>query len=169
ALGAAALGVPLAVDPGEHLVEADAPGRSRWSTTVVVPPGGGEIVVEVPSLAEVLAPPPTPPPEPVVTPEPVAGPDLRLIGFAVGGGGVVVLGVGAIFGAMTLADASAAEDDPALCPRRRCTDAGEDAIADAEAKAWVSNVAIGLGAAAIVTGGVLLGLSVLDDEPPTRG
>lgn len=166
ALGSAALGVPLAVDPGEHAIEASAPGRKPWSTTVTVAAGAGEVVVEVPPLdvAEASAAPPPPPPPATPPPPSDDRADLRLAGIAVAGGGVLVLGVGVVFGVMTLSDAGAAEDDPSLCPARRCTDAGEAAIDDAETKAWVSNVAIGVGAAAMVAGGVLIGLSLVGDD-----
>ncbi len=160
-LGSAALGVPLAVDPGPHAIEAQAPGRRPWTTTVVVEPGSAEVVVVIPVLApaDAVAPPPPPPPRDDERDT------LRLAGIVVGGAGLAIVVVGAAFGAMTLADATAAEEDASLCPDRRCTPAGEAAIADAEAKAWVSNVALGLGAAAMVTGGVLVVLSLADESP----
>jgi hypothetical protein len=159
AMGAAALGVPLAVDPGDQTVEATAPGRERWSTTVTVKPGGDEVSGAPPPLV----PPPARTAEPA---KPEAGmPTVRLAGLVVSGVGVATLGVGVAFGVMTLSDASAAEDDASLCPAKRCTPAGEDAIASAETKAWVSNVAIGVGAAAIVAGGALVAWSFLAPPP----
>lgn len=161
-LGSAALGVPLAVDPGEHAIEAAAPGHTPWSTTVVVEPGSPETVVVIPALVASGAPPPRLRPTPTTTDE---RDTLRLAGLVVGGAGLAVVVVGVAFGVMTLSDASAAEEDPSLCPAQRCTPAGEDAIADAETKAWVSNVALGLGGAAVVVGGVLVVLSLRDDAP----
>lgn len=163
-LGGAALGVPLAVDPGEHTIEAAAPGRTPWSTRVVVEPGTPETVVVIPPLAASGAasprlPPPPPPSDDRDT--------LRLAGLVVGGAGLAGVVVGVAFGVMTLSDATAAEEDPSLCPAHRCTPAGEDAIASAETKAWVSNVALGVGAAAVITGGVLVVLSLGDDAPPS--
>lgn len=176
-MGAAALSVPLTVDPGDLTIEASAPGRERWSTTVTVKPDGDDVVVTIPALAPSADPgePSPPPPSPLgdtAKPDPTGMPTLRLAGLVVGGVGVATLGVGIVFGAMTLGDASAAEDDPSLCPARRCTPAGQDAIDSAETKAWVSNIAVGIGAAAVLTGGALVAWSFLSAAPPhgsTRG
>ncbi len=169
ALGAAALGVDIAVDPGEYAIEASAPGRVTFRTTVLVKADGDRAELVVPALGPAMASAPPPPP-------PGAGPreappnaegsheTLRLVGFVVGGAGVMALTVGSIFGVMTLSDASAAEQDAALCPSRRCTEAGEAAIADAETKAWVANVGLGLGAAALLTGGALVTWSYVDQN-----
>src|SRR5262249_13158895 len=46
-LGTAAIGTELAVDPGEHAVEATAPGRQPWQ---------GNVKVEVPGLQTVRVP-----------------------------------------------------------------------------------------------------------------
>lgn len=168
-MGAAALGVPLVVDPGDQTIEAEAPGRQRWSTTVTVKPDGDDVVVTIPRLGEIAggARPASPPPTPKTTPAPAPTgiPPARIAGLVVGGVGVASLGVGIAFGVMTLSDASAAEDDTKLCPAKACTPAGEDAIDGAETKAWVSNIAIGVGAAAIVAGGALVAWSFLSPPP----
>ncbi len=164
-MGAAALGVPLAVDPGEQTLEASAPGRSTWSTTVTVKPDGDDVVVTIPELAETGEPALLPAKDPAPRPETRAPesevPPLRIAGLVVGGVGVAALGVGIVFGVMTLSDASDAEQDAALCPAKRCTPAGQEAIDGAETKAWVSNIAIGVGAAAALTGGALIAWSFL--------
>jgi hypothetical protein len=168
-MGLAALGVPLAVDPGEHSIEASAPGRTPWSTTIEVKPDGDQAVVTIPELAVAEAPPPPKSPPPPAAARPADEPDGKLIaGLIVGGIGVAAIGVGAVFGVLTLSDASEAESSAALCPAMRCTDAGEAAIADAETKAWVSNVTLGVGAAAMIAGGVLVTLSILErSEAPS--
>jgi hypothetical protein len=62
-------GVP--VDPGNHVIEATAPGKRGWMKSVAVDLKDGRATVAVPPL-EVLAPPapppPVPPPVPVVAP-----------------------------------------------------------------------------------------------------
>ncbi|MBW2522937.1 MAG: hypothetical protein JRI23_02115 [Deltaproteobacteria bacterium] len=45
-------GSELPVDPGEHVIEATAPGYETWSTTVTVSEGDELAVVEVPVLEE---------------------------------------------------------------------------------------------------------------------
>lgn len=175
AMGAAALGVPLAVDPGVQTIEATAPGREKWATTITVAPDGADVVVTIPALVPIADGSVAPAPNPPVPPGPArpqgAMPPLRLAGLVAGGAGVVTLGVGIAFGVMTLGDASSAQDDATLCPDKRCTPAGLDAIESAETKAWVSNIAIGVGAAALATGGVLVAWSFLspaNSPAPTR-
>jgi hypothetical protein len=46
----AAWGTPVPVDPGEHRIVVDAPGRVTWSTTVTANEEGRIVVVDVPEL-----------------------------------------------------------------------------------------------------------------------
>jgi hypothetical protein len=71
----AALGVAAAVDPGEHVLEASAPGHVTWLLTVTVTGEGETMVVQVPPLlreapAAVLVPAPRPAPRRSVAPAP---------------------------------------------------------------------------------------------------
>jgi hypothetical protein len=50
AIGRAAWGSPLPVDPGKHLVLARAAGYKDWSTTVEVKPGTALVPLSIPSL-----------------------------------------------------------------------------------------------------------------------
>jgi hypothetical protein len=56
-IGRAAWGSPMPVDPGDHLVEAYAPGKAIWKETVSVGPKGDSKTLTVPPLEN--APPPT--------------------------------------------------------------------------------------------------------------
>lgn len=82
-LGVAALGAPLPVDPGEHVVVAQAPGKKRWEGRVNVPAGPANVTLAIPPLADaapdsppIVAPPVVAPPlvtaPPVVAPPPPA-------------------------------------------------------------------------------------------------
>jgi hypothetical protein len=62
---ASSWGTPVPADPGEHVVEAAAPGRSPWATTIVVRDDGATLTVRVPALEPL---PPIPPPAPVEEP-----------------------------------------------------------------------------------------------------
>ncbi len=42
----------LPVDPGSHTLEASAPGKQPWSTTVQIGADAPNVVVDVPELAE---------------------------------------------------------------------------------------------------------------------
>src|SRR6266542_1094605 len=50
ALEPAALGTPVPVDPGKHVIEVSAPGKKKWTQTVDVRPAA-QIAVRVPELA----------------------------------------------------------------------------------------------------------------------
>ena len=60
AIERAAWGVALPVDPGTHLLSAEAPGTAGWSTTVKVTEGGAPVNVVVPAVAPL-------PPKPIPT------------------------------------------------------------------------------------------------------
>jgi hypothetical protein len=119
-LPAAAWGMPVPVDPGEHEIAATAPGRRSWSTKRAVTGEGTKVIVEVPPLAKeqnpvvagALAPAPSasaPPPAPMSALLPAPGPHeasvetspgagQRTLSLVAGGLGVVGVGVGSYFG-----------------------------------------------------------------------
>jgi tetratricopeptide (TPR) repeat protein len=79
-IGRAALGVPTPVDPGKHVVEARAPGKKPWSTSVALGAVADTQTVTIPPLEAlprpVVAPVPVsaPPPKPAAPPPPAAQP-----------------------------------------------------------------------------------------------
>lgn len=82
-------GSAVPVDPGEHVIEASAPGRQRWATNVQVAAGGASVAVAVPELPRAKAP---------DTPaKGTAWGAQRIAGVTIGGAGVVGLVVSAIF------------------------------------------------------------------------
>lgn len=50
-LGRAIWGTKMPVDPGTHAISASASGRSSWSSTFVAPAEGGDLIIDVPTLA----------------------------------------------------------------------------------------------------------------------
>ncbi len=153
-LARAAWAVPTPVDPGTHRVSAHAPGRTPWSIDVDVGADAARRDVVVPVL-EVT------PPSRTATPTvrrasreapspPAASPasPWRTVGWATGGLGVVLVGVGAYSGLVTL-DKDGASD--AAC-RKGCTDRGLELNDEAKTAADVSTVALAAGAAALAVG-----------------
>ena len=165
----------LPVDGGTYKVLARAPGVAPWSTTVVIASERDIKTVEIPKLEP--APPPNPPlrpdPTPIRTPvppgRPVAPPARPIVEPARGGltmrrklsitaAGVGVAGVvvGAVFGVSARGKQTDAEDlcpDPAIecvnaARATALTKSGHD-------RAFVANLAFGLGGAAIVGAAVL--------------
>ncbi len=120
-------GKAIAVDPGSYVIVAKAPGKKTWSKTVQVEATSKVITVEVPELEltekKTVAPATTPTPTPAAKklPPPATdsppsdrvrpSPDIKLL--ALGGAGVVALGVGTFF---ALRYKSANDDAKAICP-----------------------------------------------------
>jgi hypothetical protein len=168
-VGRGALGIPVAVDPGPHTIEATAPGYSVWSTTIGIGKEADLKTVTIPLLqkAEELSPSPAGP----------AGADapagstssLRIASFAVGGAGVAFIAVGAVFGILAIGDTNKAK---MLCKDNICPpgNGGREAVDAASTKALISTLGIGVGAAAVGAGVVLfvLGRSPGKDEAPPK-
>ncbi len=154
--GAGAWGSALPLDPGEHVVVASAPGRKSWKSTVRLGQGPTVLDVDVPALedppreAALLSPPPPP-----ASKSPTDGSTQRTVGLAVGGAGIVAIGVGAAFGLRTLGKKS---DADAICPSNKC--AGDPRVADlddaAKTSAVVSTLAFAVGAVAVAAGVTLV-------------
>ncbi len=168
-LSSADLRVPLAVDPGEYRIDVKAAGYRSWSTLVTVGQGGDAKTVSVPEL--VLA--STPKGPPIEKPRDKATTrfsPLRIASLATGGVGLVLAGIGATFGGLTLADASTAASDPTLCPNKKCTQKGEEFVEGARTKGVVSTVGLSIGGAALAAGAVMFVLSLGEEKhaDPTK-
>ncbi len=157
------IGAVMPVDPGKYVIEASAPGHETWTHTATVAPNGDSQTVTVPALQKL---PETGAPaagsggaatsgSADVTRDSVGGKSSTLSWVLIGGGGAVLI-AGGVFGYLAQQQASDAEEDPTLCPDKKCTPAGRDEIDAAETKALVSTIGVGVGVAAIATGVVLL-------------
>jgi hypothetical protein len=105
-------GAQVAVDPGQHTIEATAPGKKAWSVTRDVQ-GAGTTTVRVEALADVpppAVPPPLHPPAPEPPPPDSPGSPLKTIGLVMGGVGAAGLIAGGIFGALALSKNSDANN-----------------------------------------------------------
>ncbi|HLK39280.1 MAG TPA: hypothetical protein VKU41_21115 [Polyangiaceae bacterium] len=145
AVGAPAWGVAAPIDPGEHLLEAAAPGYKPWSEKITIGGAGEARTVAVPALevvpAAVEAPPPVEAP-----PAPPPPNTRRTVAFAVAGGAVASLAVGAYFGVQAL---SKSADAKRLCSPSSCTNPSAVQInADAKTSARLADVFLGVGIAA---------------------
>lgn len=166
---AAALGVPVPVDPGEQKLTAAAPGYAPWQLSVNLPANGARLVVEVPALQPL--PPELATPEPPVQPGPtqttpaVATAPLpaathdqprstfhKPLAYALGGIGLVTLGVGSYFGVRAISENGKAED---ACPNGRCTGQGIEHDESARSAATASNVLVASGLALVAAGVVV--------------
>jgi hypothetical protein len=166
-------GVPLPVDPGDHVIEASGPRRKPWSQHVTAVEGK-TITLKIPALEEVDDPkraelPATAPSSAV--PAEGAGPDgvasvssspsgQRIAAYVVGGVGVVGLGIASAIalGAKSKYDGADCGDDN-VC-RRSGFDDRESAISSAK----TATIVFGLGAVALA-GGVALWLTAPTQAP----
>jgi hypothetical protein len=127
ALTIAELDLPVPVDPGDHTVEATAPGWVAWSTNVAIAPTPGVVEVVVPALGKAPVKVEEPKPESIAVSRPaqmVAAPRSRpVLAYAVAGGGVAALGVSLVFGAMASSRWSAAQPH---CHDGMCNPTGYD-------------------------------------------
>ena len=169
-------GRPVPVDPGTHVVAANAPGKKPWSTQVEIAPQADARIVLVPALddANAQAPPASSsaapaestPPSSIVVPSASVGvaPSTakagheqkrgasarRTAGFAVGGVGIIALGIGAFFGVTTYSESSQARN---LCPQPTCTNQqGLSADDAAKRDAWIADFGVGLGIVGVGVG-----------------
>jgi hypothetical protein len=170
-VGSAAWGVASPVDPGDHLIEASAPGHKAWSARVTVGDQGDKQSVDVPALEEKAEDttsvtsgdeaPATPKPTPEA---PHRGTTQRAISYVVGGAGILSVGVGTVFGLLAVSKSSDAKGQchpaPTMCPQPALQENSE-----AKADALVSDVTLGVGIVAVGVGLYLL-LSAPSDQPP---
>jgi hypothetical protein len=164
-VGRAAWGSPVPVDPGDHVIEASAPGKIAWKESVVIGARGDSKSVTIPALDEVPAPGRTvtlhPAPTTAETVPSAPAPDdgkgsgsLAPAWISLGIG-VAAAGVGTYFALHAL---SLKDDADRACPGDMCTAQGasqnDDAIKSANfatASFIVSAVGVGLGAILFAT------------------
>lgn len=151
-LGKAAWGASLPVDPGKHTLEASAPTKKTWTGDVEVGPEADKKSIEIPALADAPAPPPV-----TTTTTPGAdtgtGSNKKMIGYVVGGAGIVVLGVGAVFGINAFSKWGERNDN---CPNGQCNAKAASLGDDARTSANIANVTVGVGLVAIGVGTFLV-------------
>jgi hypothetical protein len=139
-------GTAMPIDPGEHWVEARAPGKVTSRQRVVVGAEADRDSVDVGPLAPEVR----PEVRHRVTPEaPGNGSGQRLAAYALGGVGVIGIGLGTYFGLRAFSHWSDSED---ACPNGRCTQEGETAANDARRSADVASVCFALGGVALAAG-----------------
>ncbi|NUO52452.1 MAG: hypothetical protein HOV80_26690 [Polyangiaceae bacterium] len=155
-LAADQLGALLVIDPGLHVVTAEAPGREPFRAEVRIGPDADAKGVLVPKLTKKKGK-TLPPIEDPTAKRPegdgrVGASPVRIAGFVTGGIGFVGVVMGTIFGIQTLIDVGEAEDDQRLCPNKECTPLGRLAIDEAETKGIASTASFAIGGTFLATG-----------------
>jgi hypothetical protein len=163
-----AWGVPVPVDPGEHIVSAEASGKQRWSTTTRADVKQ-TVEVTVPVLRD--APVSTQPAPGARAPaveatEPRAeGTSVqRVVALTVAGVGIVGLGIGTVYG---LGARSSWNDSQRTCVSDVCDPEGHRLAEEASAQATVSTIAFTAGTVLLI-GGIVLWITASSRPSPTR-
>jgi len=165
AVGRTVWGSRIPMDPGEHVVEASAPGKKSWKAVVQVAPDGDVQTVTLKALedAEPL-PAPSPPPVPAVLPPPPPPPSAvvagehhamstrKTIGLASAAAGVVGLGIGSYFGVVAIQKHG---DPGATCATTPCSNESTSLNNQAGTAADISTAAFAAGLVALGVGAFL--------------
>lgn len=157
----------LPVDPGPQKLEAEAPGYKPWTETVEVGAGPTRTEAAVPALEKAPELPKLPAPQ---TESGLSlGDIMKITGIAVGGTGILSIGVGAAFGINAIvtydeARSTCENDDP-----ESCTPKGVRLQRDASTSALVSTVTFSVGGALLAGGALLFFLAPADEAPPPVG
>lgn len=154
----AVLGAGIYVDPGQHVVSANAPKHRAVSIEVTMIEAETKIV-EVPALERLPE-----PPAPAATAtamQPIyveldPGKSRRITGIVFGATGAAAIATGLGFGVAARSRWNSAFDD-GLCNEdtNQCTKEGQERTSDARRHALVANVVTGIGVAMVAAGAVL--------------
>ncbi|HKQ70489.1 MAG TPA: hypothetical protein VJT73_14165, partial [Polyangiaceae bacterium] len=168
-VGHALWGTAIPVDPGSHSIEATAPGKKPFRTTVQVTGENASVSVTIPALDDAPAPPVVVDDTTKVTSRDanvVTSGTGRTLGLIVGGAGVVGLGIS---GAFALRAKGKYDDSLDKClpgEPNKCFESGVTLRNEARSAGTVATVAFGVGAAAIVAGAVLFFAAPSPAEKP---
>jgi hypothetical protein len=158
-------GKPVPVDPGHYTFEAAATGKKTWTATREIAPGAS-VIVDVPALEAIVVAAPRAPIS-ISSPEGTAS-TRRTVGLALGGVGLVGLGVGAAFGVKALSNLAASKADGHCDASSFCDDVGFQLRNEARDAATISTVTLALGATAAVVGAVLWLTAPAGPKAPAR-
>jgi hypothetical protein len=169
------LGIALPVDPGEHVITLEIPGKPPSERRVTLAPREKKVLMLEEQEPARAAPPPTPPPPPPPPrprpalapiaaplppppPTPRSGPSAQKIaGYTVGGAGAAGVVVGAVLGGLTLAKKGTINAECRLVSgTHTCSQAGLDARSSAVALGNGSTASVIAGAALAATGAALI-------------
>ncbi|MGK3959900.1 hypothetical protein WMF38_43485 [Sorangium sp. So ce118] len=159
------LGIPLPVDPGEHILTTQAPGGAVTKSRVTLSLDEKrtvELMVELPAPKSETASTPAPP-----DPAPEGGTSMwRVAAYTTGGVGLAAIAVGAVTGALVFSEKTVIE---ANCIDTACNKTGKDAADRGAALGLASTIGFGIGAAALGTGAALLVLQPRRASSPPGG
>ena len=133
-----ALGIPTPVDPGHHLIEAEAPGHVAWRTMIEVREDAAQVTVQIANL------------EPADTQR---GDGQRSAALIVGGIGVAGVLAGSL---LSLRATSKWQDVDSRCGDTPCASGTkQDMVDEATTDSKIATVTVGVGVVGLAAGCVL--------------
>jgi hypothetical protein len=179
-VGSGSLATAVAVDPGQHVINATAPGHKPFSETISLGVGDKRTATvplldaaDVPAAAVASA-------SMAASDESVTAsggmPPTRIAGLAIGGLGVVGIAIGSVFGLRAISLNKTSQAD--CTTDSFCNPQGKDARNDARSAGTVSTLAFVGGGVLVGAGVTLFALSgsrrsgpsvALEGVPPTSG
>jgi hypothetical protein len=159
---------PILVDPGECTIEASAPGKKPFRSTVTVKGEGTRVTVpirlqDVEDFGKRDVLPPPPPPSTGVGGQ-------RIAGIVVGVAGLGGIAVGSVFGLQAKSTYDKAIKDTTLCPSKTaCYPEGKKLVDAAQADATLSTIAFAAGGVVVAGGLVLILTGRPSPQPPASG
>ncbi|MET0594615.1 MAG: hypothetical protein ABW133_18085 [Polyangiaceae bacterium] len=159
-----ALGVPLPVNPGDHVVTTQAPGYASSVTKVSLQKSerkqidlkvGGKLAAKEPAAVASTSPGESPSaaaPAAGESADASARSSRKVWIYGTGAVGVVGVVVGAITGTVVLGKKTTIQDN---CVANRCNADGKDAADSAQTLGAISTIGFGVGIAGLVTAAVL--------------
>lgn len=175
AVGEAQWGESVPVDPGARVMKARADGRKAWTFKVDVPNHPNEVTVDVPELeidphandaaATAAAAKPDEKKRSVSYEDATRGDTQRTLGLVAAGIGVAGIGVGAVFGLLSISKKNAADEQCRGPELNLCTQKGVDDGDAALQTGNVSTIAF-IAGAALAAGGAVLYFTAPDAATP---
>jgi hypothetical protein len=158
-VGAGAWGTSVPIDPGEHVVEATAPGKLAFQTKITVSAQADAQTVQVPALAidptaasAALGPGSSLGSTPPLDTSTAKPPPLRTAGLIVGGAGIVTLGISGYFALHAKSLNSDSTADGHCDAQNQCDALGGSKRDDAKSAANAATVTVLAGTALTALG-----------------
>lgn len=174
AVGEAQWGESVPVDPGARVMKAQADGRKPWTFKIDVPNQPNEVNVDVPELeidpnANQASAKSERPEEKRRTVSyddgPRSGDTQRTLGIVAGGVGIAGIGVGAVFGLLSISKKNEADGQCRGPELELCTQQGVDDASTGRTFGNVSTIAF-IAGTALAAGGVVLYFTAPDATTP---
>jgi hypothetical protein len=151
------IGIPIAVNPGDVVLEANAEGAAPVQRQIRIAAGETQTVTLVFKAEATGAGAGKPPPTTTLPPDTAAprhGGGLRTAGFVVAGVGVAGLAVFAVTGSMANSKFSQLESE---CGSKRCSDPKyADTVDSGKRYETIANVGLAVGAVGLLAGGAMI-------------